>query len=299
MLHSVYITLESGACIYARHYIDSRIDNQLLSGFIHALGSFANEALGSEMQSLRLQTGEQLSIMRYPYGKFPIIGILIADARDNTTLIRNLLLQVLTEFYTIFQKQLEQDNASNITEFEEFSYTLESILEGKVASRSNLKMLIGIIVGLVIVGIIVSSLIPLYIEVANFDMTQLGLPNIIFSDDLDPAEFQALQSIVLVLVVAIMGFSCVVFFLPTFIAAYIAGNKKRGIWTAILFGISIGAIILIASPFIESFTDVNAFLWYLAFSPLLLFLALVCGFYGGRLKERRKLYPLEEDEDLY
>ncbi len=299
MLHSIYITLESGACIYARHYIDSRIDNQLLSGFIHALGSFANEALGSEMQSLRLQTGEQLSIMRYPHGKFPIIGIIIADARDNTTLIRNLLLQILTEFYTIFRKQLEQDNASNITEFEEFRYTLDSILEGKVASRSNIKMLIGIIVGLVIVGIIVSSLIPLYIEVANFDMTSLGLPDIIFSDhDLSPTELQTLQSIVLVLVVVIMGFSCVVFFLPTFLAAYIAGNKKRGIWTAILFGISIGAILLIASPFIESFTDVNAFLWYLAFSPLLLFLALVCGFYGGRLKERRKLYPLEEDEGI-
>ena len=91
MLHSVYITLESGACIYAKHFIESKIDNQLITGFINALGAFATEALGSEMQSLRLQTGEQLAILRYAEGKTPIVGILVADARDNSKLIQNLL----------------------------------------------------------------------------------------------------------------------------------------------------------------------------------------------------------------
>ncbi|MHA1132443.1 MAG: hypothetical protein ACTSQQ_16775 [Candidatus Helarchaeota archaeon] len=297
MLHSVYITLESGACIFARHYIQSRIDNQLLSGFINALGAFATEALGSEMQSIRLQTGEQLSIMRYLNGRVSLIGIIIADARDNDTLIRNILLQVLSDFSLIFQPKLDFEHASNITEFEEFRYTLDTILEGRISSRSNLKMFIGIIIGLAIVIVILASLIPLYIKVINFDITELGLPDIIFSDHiLDHSDVQTIQSIVLVIVVVLMGFNCIVFLGPTFLAAYIAGSKKRGIQTAILFGVSIGAIILIISPFIESYTDVNAFLWYLAFSPLLLFLGIVSGFYGGRLKERRKLYPLEDNK---
>ena len=147
-------------------------------------------------------------------------------------------------------------------------------------------------------GTIILALVPAFIELSNLNISELGLGIIDFDKPggLLPAEFQTLQTIVLVVVGGIISFMCICFFLPTFIAAYIAGNRKRGVRTAIILGVSIGVLVLIATPFIESFTDVNAFLWYLAFSPLLLFIALVCGFYGGRLKERRKLYPLEEKE---
>ncbi|MHA1649835.1 MAG: hypothetical protein ACTSYB_06560 [Candidatus Helarchaeota archaeon] len=294
MLHSIYITLDSGACIFAKHYIASKIDNQLISGFINALGAFSVEALGSEMQSLRLQTGEQLSVLKYTEGKIPLIGIIIADARDNPTLIRNLLSQILTDFYAIFQHKLETETPCSMSEFDEFGYTIDNLLEGKISSRTNLKMFIGVVIGLIIIAFILLALIPAYIELSNFNISQFGLQDIIFSDNLDPTEFHALQSIVLVIIALFMGFNCICFFLPTFLAAYIAGNRKRGIWTAIFLGLSIGLLVLIASPFIESFTNVNAILWYLAFSPLLIFIAIVCGIYGGRLKERKKLYPLEE-----
>ncbi|HUY01640.1 MAG TPA: hypothetical protein VMV49_18905, partial [Candidatus Deferrimicrobium sp.] len=174
--------------------------------------------------------------------------------------------------------------------------TVDTVLEGKISARTNLQMLTGWIVGLILIGFIILSLIPAFIELSNLNISELGLPNIIFSDDLTAEELQTLQAITLILIGALMGFNCVVFFLPTFLAAYIAGNRKRGIWTALLIGGSIGVIILIATPFIEAFIEVNAFLWYVTFSPLLIALSILCGIYGGRLKERRRLYPLEKPE---
>ena len=296
MFHSIYITTESGVCIFAKHFIPSKIDNQLISGFMNALGSFATEALGSGMQSLKLQTGEQLAILRFKDGKTPLIGIVVADGRDNPKLIQNLLSQILIDFYTIFQRNLEPQVSTTTDEFEEFSYTVDTVLEGKISARTNLQMLTGWIVGLILIGFIILSLIPAFIELSNLNISELGLPNIIFSDDLTAEELQTLQAITLILIGALMGFNCVVFFLPTFLAAYIAGNRKRGIWTALLIGGSIGVIILIATPFIEAFIEVNAFLWYVTFSPLLIALSILCGIYGGRLKERRRLYPLEKPE---
>jgi hypothetical protein len=292
MFHAVYIVLENGTCIFSKNFTKNTIDSQLFAGFLSALGSFATEALGSGMQSLKLQTGEQLSVLKYSQGKMPLVGIVLADPRDNPKLIQNLLLQILTEFYSIFQRQLESGNALNINEFKEFSFTVDTILEGKVASRTRLKMALGVAIGLLLMAFILVAFIPAFIRLSNFQIAQLGLPDISFSNGLTPLEIQTLQTIVLVVMGAIMLFMCVIFFLPTFLAAYIAGDRQRGIWTAILLAISVALIILITTPFITQFLEVNLFWWYITFSPLLVFLALVCGFYGGRLKERRRLYPL-------
>lgn len=293
MFHAVYIVLENGVCIFSKNFTNSTIDSQLFAGFLSALGSFATESLGSGLQSLKLQTGEQLSMLKCAQGKTPLVGIVIADSRDNPKLIQKLLLQILTEFHSIFQRQLESGIALNINEFKEFSFTVDTILEGKVASRTRSKMVLGVAIGLLFMAFIVVAFIPAFIRLSDFQIAQLNLPAIDFSDGLNPLEIQTLQTIVLVVMGALMLFLCVIFFLPTFLAAYIAGNRRRGIWTAIILAISVALIILIATPFITQFLEVNIFWWFITFSPLLVFLALVCGFYGGRLKELRRLYPLQ------
>jgi len=294
MFHSIYIVLESGVFIFSKNFIESKSgdQSQLITGFLSALGAFATEALGSGMQSLKLQTGEQLSILKYTQRKTPLVGIAIADPRENSTLIQRLLLQIIEEFYSIFQRDLEGENPLDINKFKEFSYTIDTILEGKIASRTKFKMGLGILIGLIAMGFILLAFIPTFIKLSNFNISQLGLHDIIFSDQLDAVEFQTLQTIILVAIGALMVFTCILFLLPTFLAAYIAGNRQRGVWTAILLGISVALITFIATPFMQADIEVNLFLWFVSFSPLLLFLAIVCGFFGGRLKEQRKLYPL-------
>ncbi len=298
MLHSIYIITENGICIFAKHFIDIHIDNQLISGFINALGAFATEALGSGLQSLKLQTGDHLSILRYTDGPIPLIGIVIADSKDNGILIRNILHEILTEFCTIFQRHLTESPVAEISKYGEFGHTVDYILADKISSRTNFKMFLGVLVGILTIGIIVLAFIPALFKLENLNPANLGVKDIIFSDGFDPSDIEALQALTLRVIGALMLVFCTLFSLPTIIASYIAGDRKRGVWTAILLGISIGAILLISSPFVEEFAEINAFLWYLAFSPLLLFLALVFGYYGGRLKERKKLYPLPEKRDV-
>ena len=205
---------------------------------------------------------------------------------------------MLTEFSTIFQRQLEKP--SDVTEFQEFRYTLDVMLEGKVSSRTGLKMFLGVFIAIVLMGVFLLTLAPILIEIADLDLSQFGLADIGFSDGLDVLELQTLQTVTLAIIISLMGFFCMLFFLPTFIAAYIAGNKRRGIWTALLIGVAIGLLTLIGNFAIGApsgpLMEVNAFLWYIAFSPLLVSISIICGIYGGRLKERRKLYPLEEQE---
>lgn len=298
MFHSLFITTESGVCIFEQHFTKSKIDSQLITGFINALGAFATEALGSGMQSLKLQTGEQLFI--YPLQDPPIIGIVIVDPRDNSKLIRKFLLQILTEFSAIFQRDLETKHSSDITKFQEFRYAVDLILEGKVSSRTNFKMFLGVLVGLILMGIMVLAFVPAIIQIDKLDLSTFGLQDIIFSDaNLTPAELQSLQRVTLTVIGALMLFNCIIFLLPTLLSAYIAGSKKRGIWTALLLSASIGLLLLIGSIFTYQLFQINAIFWYIAFSPLLISLSLLCGFYGGRLKEQRKLYPLKEPENIF
>jgi len=297
MLHSLYIVSEHGSCLFAKHFIDTQIDNQLISGFINALGSFATEALGSGMQSLKLQTGEQLSILRFDKAPIPLIGMIIADSRDNDILIRNILNEFLNEFSTIFQKQLRERPVSDITEYNEFRYTVDLMLEKKVASRTNLRTFLGVVAGILMIGIIVLAFIPAIFQLENLNPGDFGVADIIFSDGFDPSDLLAIQTLTLTIIGALMLVFCIIFSLPTIMAGYIAGDRKRGVWAAIFLGLSIGGIILISSPFVVEFAEVNAILWYIAFSPLLFLIALVFGYFGGRLKERRKLYPLPEKYD--
>ncbi|TFG05886.1 MAG: hypothetical protein EU536_00650 [Promethearchaeota archaeon] len=294
MIHSLYIITENGICLFAQHFIDTQIDNQLISGFINALGAFATEALGSGMQSLKLQTGDHLSVLRYTAGAIPLIGMVIADSRDNDILIRNILQEILVEFCSLFEKSLRESPLAEISKYAEFNYVVDDLLANKIASRTNFKMFLGIFVGLLMIGVITLAFIPAIFQIDNLNPADLGIGDIIFSDGLDPTDLKSLQTITLLIIGSLMLVFCTLFSGPTVLAAYIAGDRKRGVWTAILLGISVGVIIAISSPFVVTFAEVNALLWYIAFAPLLLFLDLVFGYYGGRLKERRKLYPLPE-----
>ncbi len=286
MFHSIFITTEHGICIFEKHFIKTKMDGQLITGFINALGSFATEALGSEMQSLRLQTGEQLFVL--PYRETSIIGIAITGAKDHPKLVQKLLNQMLADFSMIFQRNLEV--ASNVQQFEEFKYNIDIILNRKVASRTKLKMILGVVAAWVLIGVIALALSPLYIK-ASFE-TNPDLGVIDFTDGLEIGEIQTLELISIFVVIFLMVFSCVMYLLPAFLAAYVAGNRRRGIYSALLLGASVFVFFILGNLFNQELQIINPVAWFLAFSPLLISLSILCGIYGGTLKERRKLYPL-------
>lgn len=61
MIHSFYV-IDAGLCIY--HYDfkkETHLDDQLLSGFLTAIGSFAQEAFQKGLQSIHIQNGQKIN----------------------------------------------------------------------------------------------------------------------------------------------------------------------------------------------------------------------------------------------
>ena len=108
MIHKLYLMFIGGICVFKRifhTYLDKEEDSQIFTGFISAIGNFASEALGSTLQSIRLQTGEQLAIMKHEPSN--LIVVCVADGRDHDKLLASILLKILGRFYEILQKEIE------------------------------------------------------------------------------------------------------------------------------------------------------------------------------------------------
>ena len=260
-----------------------------------AIGNFSAEALGADLQSIKLKTGEQLSILKYQYA--PIIGIVIADPRDHPSLISEILTQILREFTEEFRKQIIAKDPSLSGQTDKFNQKLDNILNKKVSSRSIFKMIMGNLISHTLMVLIAILIIGGVLRLSEFLEGNLtGFSSINFVDGISPEEFLTLQTIT----GAIIGFLMVVFigifFLPSILSGYLAGSEKRGIFSAIILGVVTGVLLYIGGNIRETqFGEFNIFWWFLIFSPLLIFIAITCGFYGGRLKNRRKLWPLEKD----
>ncbi len=294
MFHSLYIILQNGTCVFTRHYRKSRVDDQLLSGFISALGNFSREALGSNLQSIKLQSGEQLSILKYQYA--PIIGIVIADPRDHPSLISTILNRILQDFTEEFRKEITANDPKLVGLTQKFNKNIDEILKGKVSTRSPLKMILGNIISFSLMILIAILMIRGIVRFSPLLETNLaGFPTINFSDGIDPNEFMALQTITGtttgILLLMLLG----LFFLPSILSGYIAGSEKRGILNAILLSSITGGLLFLGGRIAEGqFGDLNIFWWFIIFSPLIIFIAIVCGYYGGHLKVKHKLWPLEK-----
>jgi len=296
MLHSLYIIMENGVSVFTKHYKKMKVDDQLISGFMSALGNFSTEALGADLQSIKLKTGEQLSILKYPYA--PILGIVIADSRDHSTLIADILTEILREFTEDYRKQIVAKDPTLLGQTEKFNEIVDKILKGKIASRTILKMIVGNLVSFSLMVFITILIVAGVLRFSEFiEEPFAGFPDISFVDGIDPGEFFTLQTITGTIIGFLMLIFIGIFFLPSVLSGYIAGNEKRGIINAILLGLITGVLLFVGGLNRETqFGDFNIFWWFLIFSPLLIFIAITCGYYGGHLKVRRKLWPLEIDK---
>jgi hypothetical protein len=296
MFHSIYIIMENGVSVFSKHFKKMKVDDQLISGFMSALGNFSTEALGSDLQSIKLKTGEQLSILKYPYA--PIIGIVIADPRDHATLISEVLTEILKEFTEEYRKQILARDPTLLGQTSKFNDKIDKILKDKIASRTILKMMIGNVVSFSLIVLITILIVAGVLQISKFIEEPLaGFPSINFADGISPEEFLTLQTITGTIIGFLMLIFVGIFFLPSVLSGYIAGNEKRGILNAILLGVITGILLFIGGLNRETqFGDFNIFWWFLIFSPLLILIAITCGYYGGHLKARRKLWPLEADK---
>ncbi|NVM03981.1 MAG: hypothetical protein HWN67_16740 [Candidatus Helarchaeota archaeon] len=293
MIDKIYIMYNNGVCVFEKIYYTSletiKTDSQLFTGFLTAIGGFAAEALGSGLQSIHLQTGEQLAIMRH---ESTMIGICIADGRDHEKLISSLLKKILDRFYQIFKREIDIMDASLLGKTDKFDKEVELILKNKASSRANWKMGVGILIGFGLLAL-------LTIVVLNRTILQY-LPGPLFLaivyDPLYILFFNSIGSSIGAILSLIMFFVAILFFIPSVFAGFLSGNRNRGLFAGIIITIIAYLTLILATVQIKANLGVDLKGWFLSLSPLIFFLTLSVSYCAGYIAERKYLYSFPEQD---
>jgi len=298
LIKSVFVINEHGSCIYERHYSKLEdVDSQIFSGFITALGSFALEAMGEDLQALQMAGNQQMVIRRH--GVVPIIGVFIADRRDNLTLLNNLLQVILIEFYHSFPKINDPQIKSITDKDEDFKKFLDKTIKSKVSDRSL--WFLGPAAGLVLAVLAVFFIYQTTIGVLGGIQTlsHISIPGFIIdlTDGIDPTEFINIQTLVACGIGAIMVMLSTSFLLPGFVSGVISGSRRKGLWGSLLIVIVTFVITLIIENVnIFPSYQLNIFVFFVLMLPFEVVSIILTGYFGGYFAERRRLWPLPHEE---
>ncbi len=259
MINSLYV-IDAGVCIYS-HVIHRGvfIDEQLLSGFLTAIGTFAHEAFKSGLQTIEIQNG--LKIAFYLEPQFKLIFCTIEDVRDNNHLIGKILGEISAEFTTSMSEVLKTDEKRHkIDEYQQFDEALAIILQVKAKQRNIKTLFWGLLAG---VAILVGLILIVY-EIIMLFASSLSYENAVS--------------------VFVLCFSFTVA-LANFTSGYIAGNPRMGLLNGGFFFFILNLIVVNLDATLYSY-----FIRY--FFVTLLIVNMAAGYAGGLFCDRRKLYVL-------
>ncbi len=292
MIDKLYIMYENGVCVFEKIYYTSldtiKTDSQLFTGFLTAIGGFAAEALGSGLQSMHLQTGEQLAIMKH---ESRMVGICIADGRDHDKLISSLLRKILDRFYEIFKREVDIMDASLLGKTDKFGKEVDSILKNKASSRADWKMGLGILVGFAILGL-------LTFVILNRTLLE-NIPSPLFLAIRNPISaiyIGMLGESIGGILSLIMFFVAILFFIPSVITGYLSGSRVRGLISGTIITVIAYITLILARFQIMARLGLDLKDWFFSLSPLILFLTLSVSFSAGYIAERLHLYTFPEPD---
>lgn len=297
MIKSVFICNENGTCIFERHYGKiEEVDSQVFSGFITALGSFALEAIGEDLQALRMAGNQQMVLRRHMV--IPILGVIIADRRDNLKLLNNLLQEILIEFHHAFPQDPQNPQMKSITDKDpKFKNYLDGLIKGRVSDRTF--WFLGPVLGLVLSVVFVYLIFVVFIGLAgNWFFTQFRTNLIIdLTDGMDATEFFNVQTTFMIGMGIFMFVILWTFLIPGFFSGILSGSRRKGLYGS--FIITVGAftltIIFETVELVPNY-DLNIFVIFTVMLPFVLLLNGTTGYLGGYIAERRRLWPLPHEE---
>lgn len=250
-------------CIYEYSFTtDLTIDSQMLSGFLTAIGSFAQETFKSGLSTIQIRNDKKLVF--FIEKESALLFVAISDALDNNILLDKILGEIASRFIELKGETLKTC-PNQIDKFKDFDDELKSLLKSKDKVRNKKTMIRGLFAGIFsLIGLAIAYIIVFW---------SLGL----FNDQF-------------ITVVSLILFQTVGLSLSAFVSGYIAGTKstgkKAGIWFYILVFILIGMM----AP--------TAALVLLIFAPLAIIVCAAAGAYGGEICDRKKLYPLQSERKI-
>jgi hypothetical protein len=145
MIHHLFV-IDHGISIYTHDFIkESTIDPQLLSGFLAAIGSFANEAFKTGLQTISVRNGEKLNFYIDP--AHGLIFCAISNEMDNNKLLERILGRIASGFTAQFASALQSPARGNVSQYLSFDDVIPSFVKRKDKKRNTGTMFQGILLG--------------------------------------------------------------------------------------------------------------------------------------------------------
>jgi hypothetical protein len=257
MIHHLFV-IDHGISIYTHDFIkESTIDPQLLSGFLAAIGSFANEAFKTGLQTISIRNGEKLNFYVDP--SQGLIFCAISNEKDNNKLLERILSRIASGFTTRFASTLETPARGNVEQYRVFDEEIPSFVRRKDKKRNAGTMIQGILLG------------ALFFFASFFAFVVL-------------IKFMAGSAEVLA-----TYYLSVALFFSSAISGFFAGNQSMG-WKngIVFFAMFIVGILWLVPQFL---------IFLIMFLPFAFIVCAAGGSWGGLRCDMNKLYPLPRSEE--
>ncbi|MHA1145151.1 MAG: hypothetical protein ACTSRW_10470 [Candidatus Helarchaeota archaeon] len=241
MFHTIYLINEAGICIYERHYVENKLDPDLVTGFMNAVGSFAKEAFLSGLQSMELEDNKRLI-----YGidsKNRLLAAALADQVDHPKLQERILQQVIEAFLHDYEQTLNDVVKPKV--YEGFTEKLDKIIKRRVRKRGKLQF--GLACGL--------SLLCVFL---------LGVFMSPLLDVLNNTPYSIL--------------AIFIFIPPPLVSGLVAGNRKNGIIASTITLIPLIPLLLTSEPRYLGLLFITFVIMLLMIGSLYVTLGMLTGF---------------------
>ncbi len=256
-----FFIINQGMCIYEYHFSTHlSIDSQMLSGFLSAIGSFAQETFQSGLSSIQIRNHKKLIF--YLDEETGLLFCAICDMRDNERLLTTILGEIASRFLEV-KKTTLREHPNELAKYEDFHQELLVLMEGKDKVRNKKTMRKGLLAGFFTWILLTFSVI--------LPSAALGF---IGNDEYFFLVFFLSQTGILSL--------------SSLIAGYLAGTRKTGKSAGIWFSFIGMALIAIVLGVLEAILPII---------PLIIIVGAAAGSYGGEICDRRNLYSLPDEEE--
>ncbi|TFF99516.1 MAG: hypothetical protein EU541_04725 [Promethearchaeota archaeon] len=218
MIKSIYLLRSNGEILYSKNFIEQEYEENLLIGFFNSVVNFSREALKSVVDFIDLGRESKAILELKPEEE--IFGAIICSAKDNNSLVKKILKDILQGFIDEFSPNYNLESRKNKDKVDEiFKRTMKGKGRYSILIRFIISWVLLIPLGglLVFVNIWASEVFIFTGEISSF-----GLERLIT---------QTIPQIIIVLFLE----SVVLFGIPNFISGYVILHIKYSFINTLIY----------------------------------------------------------------
>ena len=127
MIHNVYILKKTGESLIHGYYGSIEVDDTLITGFLSAISTFAEEIGAESVESLVMKNMKFVYAMDKSIPEEPIIFAVSVDREEDELKIKDILVSIKEKFVEAHKSDLEEW-IGDIKTFESFYEELDEII---------------------------------------------------------------------------------------------------------------------------------------------------------------------------